>query len=60
MEIVNLTCECGKPFIREKVPDEWMENIHYIWKFRYCDDCFKKKVESALERLPEIMSTLAK
>lgn len=58
MEKVNLTCECGKQFAREKVPDEWMKNVHYKWKFRYCDDCFKKKAESALKHLPEVINAL--
>ena len=58
MEKVNLICECGKQFTREKVPDKWMK--YYKWKFEYCDDCFKKKIESALKKLPEVINALGK
>lgn len=63
-DTIECVCVCGKLFSR---PKRYLKiskenpTISY-WKFqlKYCDECFKKKIEKSLLRLPEILSQLSK
>lgn len=59
-EIVKLTCEkCKADYEREKVPEEYMGMVHFRLKFRFCDVCFRERVNMALQNLPEVLRALA-
>lgn len=54
---IELTCdECGEDFKR---PEEWRKlnaNVFFRYKLKYCDKCYKLKIEAALLRLPDVIS----
>lgn len=61
-EIITNTCECGTIFERPKSYEEYntkYPNVHWRWKLKYCDSCFKNKSMNAFEKLPEIISLIS-
>lgn len=61
-QLIVLNCQCGVVFKRpEKFQKYAMKTgSHFFkWKLKYCDDCFTKRSNKALKRLPEILTILA-
>jgi hypothetical protein len=59
---VSLICDCGVQFTRPQKYIVWnskSQNVMWRWKLKYCDDCYKKRTEQAMSRLPEIIAKLA-
>jgi len=55
--VVMLRCGCGLAFERPKFYEE-ENNVMFRWKIKYCDKCYKKRVNKSLKRLPEIIKCL--
>lgn len=61
---VRLRCDkCGKHFNR---PNKYVlfykeqpQVVVFKWKLKYCDKCFKERVDKSFKRLPEILNQLA-
>lgn len=56
---VSLTCECGKDFERPQKYVVWNSqhpSVFWRWMLKYCDTCYKKRTQQALQSLPEIIS----
>ena len=62
MKTLKLKCECGQEFERpakyQEYIDKYQHNVHWRWKLKYCDACFKKRTEKALKKLPDIINLL--
>ena len=56
---INLICKmCGADFTRPEKYKEWQKkspNVHWKWMLMYCDECRKKRIEQALNKLPEFL-----
>lgn len=62
-EQVELKCECGVIFSRPAKYEKWAESfggVVFRWKIRYCEECYKARVEKAIMGLPKIIDALAK
>ncbi|NJL77067.1 MAG: hypothetical protein HC892_20700 [Saprospiraceae bacterium] len=61
--MIKLKCEkCGidyeKPAIFKKWNDE-NPNVFFKWSLKFCDNCRRDIEKKALEKLPEVIKTLA-
>ena len=61
-DTIQLTCECGAEFYRTKAFIEFNEkhpNVFWRWKLKYCNECYKKNFEKALDKMPEVLTNLS-
>ena len=62
--MIDLKCEkCGidyqKPAKFKRLNDEH-SNLFYRWSLTYCDSCRREREKKALDRLGEVIKSLAK
>jgi len=61
---MNMKCECGKPFSlslrREMLYENHPNRITSKWGLRYCESCYEKRSNMALERCGEFIDIIIK